>query len=394
MLKDTFRTFDDIAEYNNYKVLEAFGECGIAARHMSGSTGYGYSDEGRDKLGELFARTMATESALVSPLIASGTHAITTALFGVLRPGDVVLSLTGKPYDTLRGVVYKSGGGSLPDFGIQFNDIPILDGGKLDVQSALELIKKDKRIKVVYFQRSRGYEWRASIIVSEINNALREIREEFPNIISMVDNCYGEFVEKEEPCADVLIGSLIKNPGAGIAPTGGYIAGKEELIERISERLTCPGIGREIGSYQSGYIQFYQGLFFAPGVVRNALCGAALTAAVFESLGCDVSPGSHDFRTDITQAIKLCSAERMLELTRAVQQSSPIDSMATPYPWDMPGYQSQVVMAAGTFVQGGSIELSADGPMKDPFIVFMQGGLMLEQVKVALLEYLDKALRK
>lgn len=391
-ISDVFSRFDETMTYCNYKVLEAFRHCEIAARHMYGTTGYGYSDGGREKLAELFARIFDAEAAIVSPLIASGTHAISTALFGLLRPGDTMLSIAGSPYDTLHSVIGLSssdkGSGSLKDFGIKYDQVDLLPDGSIDAKKAIDTFAKLDNKGIFYIQRSRGYEWRESLSIKTIKQAIDEIKEAFPKAWIVVDNCYGEFTEPLEPTsvgADLIIGSLIKNPGAGLAPTGAYAAGRKECVELVEQRLTCAGIGSEIGSYLSGYLPYFQGIFFAPSVVRNALCGAALSAEVLSRLGFEVFPSSRAHRADITQAIKMQSEDALTILVRAVQKASPIDSNVVPYAWDMPGYEDKVIMAAGTFIQGGSIELSADGPTRPPYIAYMQGGLTLENVRLALM---------
>lgn len=392
-ISDVYTRFDETMEFCNYKILEAFRHCEIAARHMSGTTGYGYSDGGREKLAELFARIFKAESAVVSPLIASGTHAISVALFGVLRPGDTLLSISGQPYDTLLGVIGISSDdadscGSLADFGVKYSQVDLLPNGEIDVDSVIASFAKCNEKGIIYIQRSRGYEWRKSLSISSIERAIKALRAVYPNAKIVVDNCYGEFTEVREPTevgADLIIGSLIKNPGAGLAPTGAYIAGTKECIKLVEQRLTCAGLGSEIGSYLSGYLPYFQGIFFAPSVVRNALCGAALSAEVLSRLGFDVFPEARDHRADITQAVKMKSEEALTILVRAVQKASPIDSNVVPYAWDMPGYDDKVIMAAGTFIQGGSIELSADGPIREPYIAYMQGGLTLENVRLALM---------
>ena len=384
-----FAEIEDLKVKNTYKVIDAFRSCNVCARHFLSSTGYGYSDDSREKLDELFAAVFNTESAIVSPHIASGTHAITVALFGLLRPLDSFLCVTGQPYDTLLdviGITNKVGNGSLADFAVNYQQTELTADGKIDLFAVLQALKQNSKIKVVYFQRSRGYAWRPALACAEIEDAVREIKKQFPEMICVVDNCYGEFSEETEPSgADVLIGSLIKNPGAGIAPTGGYIAGKKKYIDLIAQRLTCPGIGREIGSYAGSYLPFYQGLYFAPHVVAEALKGAVLISAVFEKLGCEVYPKWEDPRPDITQSIRFGAEHPLLAFMRGIQAASPVDSAAVPYPWDMPGYDDQVVMAAGSFIQGSSIELSADGPMKEPYVAYVQGGLSYENVKLAVM---------
>ena len=389
-LQPQFAEYQEICEINSYKVIRAFRDCGVSSRHFYGTTGYGYSDEGREKLGEVFAEIFGAESALVSPLISSGTHAINIALFGLLRPLDTLFSITGRPYDTLStaiGLDGEEGNGSLRDFAVQYRQCDLING-RIDIDTVLDTLYIDKKIKIVYIQRSRGYELRPAIRIDEIAEVIRRVKEKFPEVYIVVDNCYGEFCETREPTevgADVIIGSLIKNPGAGIAPTGAYIAGTQRAIRLISQRMTCAGIGDEIGSYLAGYLPFFQGIYFAPGVVKNALCGATLSAAVFSKLGYEVFPTASAKRSDITQAILTKTENELVELIRAVQQASPIDSNVVPYPWDMPGYQDKVIMAAGSFIQGSSIELSADAPIKKPYVAYFQGGLTLENIKLALM---------
>lgn len=383
--------YERLAEYNSYKVLNAFRSCNISARHFVGTTGYGYSDEGRDKLGELFAHIFGAESAMVSPLISSGTHAINIALFGLLRPLDTLLCITGRPYDTLATAMgLEEGGqsGTLRDFAVKYRQIDLTREEKIDLPRVMDMLALDKSVKVIYLQRSRGYELRHAFTIQEMEQAISKIRSKYPDIFIVVDNCYGEFTETREPTevgADVIIGSLIKNPGAGIAPTGAYIAGTERAIDLIGQRLTCAGIGREIGSYLSGYLPFYQGIYFAPGVVKNALLGASLTAEVFSSLGYQVFPTNYIRRSDITQAILMKNKDELISLVRAIQKASPVDSNVVPYPWEMPGYQDQVIMASGSFIGGSSIELSADAPMKEPYVAYFQGGLTFENIKLALM---------
>lgn len=389
-LKDVFFEIEQIAAYNTYKVLEAFRVCNVQNRHMNQTTGYGYSDEGREKLAEVFAHIFNTEAAIVSPLIASGTHAISIALFGLLRPLDTMLSISGRPYDTLSDVIglnEKKVAGSLADFAIKYQQIDLIAGSKIDIPTTLDQLRLNQSIRIVYIQRSRGYEFRKTLSVEQIGEAITAIRKKRPDVKIVVDNCYGEFTETIEPTdvgADLIIGSLIKNPGGGLAPTGGYLAGTQACIDLVAARLTCPGIGTEIGSYAYGYLPYFQGIYFAPTVVKDALKGAALTSYVFEKLGYLVTPRFDEPRSDITQAVCLHSEKQLIEVVRAVQKASPIDSEVVPYPWDMPGYTSQVIMAAGTFIQGGSIELSADAPIKKPYTAYMQGGLTYENVKLAL----------
>ncbi len=383
-----FNRIAEISEFNTYKVIDAMRNCGVSDRHFSPTTGYGYSDQGREMLCKLFSEIFKTEDSIVSPHFASGTHTLTVGLFGLLRPGEKMLSVSGLPYDTIRSVIGIEGNasGSLKDFNIGFDKVDLLEGGRIDVDSAIKKLNEDKSIKLVYLQRSRGYELRPSICIDEMERAFSEIRKAYPDICIAVDNCYGEFTEKREPTevgADIIMGSLIKNPGAGIAPSGGYIAGKSEYIEKIAGRFTSPGLGMEIGSYNASYLPFFQGIYMAPHIVKEAMKGVVLASKALEIAGYEVFPKFDAKRTDITQAIIFGKAEGLIEFVRAVQKASPIDSNVVPYPWDMPGYEDEVIMAAGTFMQGGSIELSADGPIKAPYIAYMQGGMIYENVKLA-----------
>lgn len=384
----TFQKIDAISEYNQAKVLKALQEEQIAARHFSPSTGYGYDDIGRDALERVFTRVFGCEDALVRPQIASGTHAIALVLFGLLLPNDEMLSITGKPYDTLEESIGIRGEafGSLKQYGISYKQVELTSQGEID----LEMIKQSihKKTKIVYIQRSRGYSWRESLSIEQIQRAIIEIRKVKQDVIVVVDNCYGEFTDIQEPIqvgADVMAGSLIKNPGGGLAPTGGYIAGTKICIGKIANRLTSPGIGREVGSYAAMYTPFFQGLFLAPHVVAQALKGMVLAAHVYQEQGFTVLPSFDASRNDIIQAIQFKTKEQLIAFCQAIQSASPIDSHVTPEPWDMPGYEAQVIMAAGAFVQGASIELSADAPIKDPYIVYMQGGLTYEHVKLAVM---------
>ncbi len=370
------------------RILDAFRAENITASHLVGSTGYGYGDAGRDALERVFARSLGTEAALVRPHIASGTHALAVALFGILLPGDALLYATGMPYDTLHSVIGigKTSPGDLSSLGISYREIAMKEGA-LDLAAIAAALRKDPAIRVVALQRSRGYDaTRPSLPVSEINAAAREIHRLRPDVFVMVDNCYGEFCEEAEPAeADLLVGSLIKNPGGGIASTGGYVAGRRALVERCAARLYAPGVGAEIGSYEPGYRLFYQGLFLAPHTVTQALGVAAFTAALFSEMGYEVSPRATEARTDIIQSVSLKTPERLIAFCRAIQANSPIDSGAVPEPWDMPGYQHQVIMAAGAFVLGASIELSADAPLREPYAVFLQGSLTYEYGRAAVL---------
>lgn len=388
-LKEAFAQFDRIEDMRFERVMSAFQKERIAPRHFAATTGYGYDDEGRDAFERVFAQSMGCEDALVRPSIASGTHALAVALQGLLRPGEKLLYATGAPYDTLWpiiGIGEESSDGSLADWGVLYGQVDLTDEDKIDIE-ALKIAVQDPAVRVVALQRSRGYAWRKAFSVKEIGEAAQAVHSIRPDITVMVDNCYGEFIEEMEPTevgVDVIVGSLIKNPGGGLAPSGGYIAGKQQAVERCAYRCIAPGIGREVGSYAYGYQLFYQGLFGAPHAVNQALKTAALFAEVFASLGFAVSPAPDAARSDIIQAIRLDSPERLLALCRAVQAASPVDSYVTPEPWPMPGYANEVVMAAGTFVSGASIELSADAPLREPYIAYLQGGLTYSHGKYAL----------
>lgn len=390
-----FERIDEIALYNTEKVLNALQSHQVAARHFAPTTGYGYDDVGRDTLEKLFADLFQADAAIVRPQIASGTHALSMCLFGLLRPGDELMYASGGPYDTLEDVigVRECTPGSLREMGVSYTQVEMKDG-KLDLDGIRAAMKPSTRVVAV--QRSRGYSSRPSLMPQDFAPLAEMLHRDFPQCCLMVDNCYGEFVCEKEPSqfgADVCVGSLIKNPGGGLAPTGGYIVGREDLIERISYRLTAPGIGREVGSYAGSYQPFYQGLFMAPHVVAQAVKTSVLAAAICEDLHMRSTPASDATRTDIIQALELGTPERLIAFCQGIQMASPIDSMALPEPWDMPGYQHQVIMAAGTFVSGASIELSADAPMREPYTVFLQGGLTYSHGKLALtrtFEYMQK----
>lgn len=382
-LKDKFKSIDDIALYNQKKVLEAFREYKVATRHFAGTTGYGYDDIGRDTLCRIYARVLGAEEAIVSPNIVSGTHALTIALFSALRPGDEAVSVTGEPYDTLNDVIYGKNNGSLADYKIRFT---VFDQSKKE--DYLNYIQK-RQPKAVFIQRSRGYTSRNALSIDEIERIIKEIKNISADSILIVDNCYGEFTEKREPTevgADLIAGSLIKNAGGGLAPTGGYIAGKKSAVIQASYRLTSPSIGNEVGSYEAGYRSFYQGLFYAPHVTAQALKGCFLFAETMRSFGCLAKPEKDDYAGDIICSICFDSKEKLIAFVQAVQRSSPVDSYVTPEPWDMPGYENQVIMAAGCFVAGASIELSCDSPIKEPYIAYIQGGLSYEHIKIAVEE--------
>ena len=393
-LKENFALADAISEYNQEKVLKAFSKNSIAIRHFNGSTGYGYGDEGRFVLGQVYADSFGAESGIVSPAILSGTHALAVALFGVLRTGDSVLCVSGLPYDTIRGVIYGEGNGSLKDYGISFDCTDLTEDGKFDkAQIQADMEKIGKSLKMIYIQRSRGYELRDAFTVAEIGEICDFVRGLGFEGCIFVDNCYGEFVEKLEPCdvgADVAVGSLIKNPGGGLAPTGGYIVGKEHYIDLIGRRLTAPSIGNEVGSYAYGYRLFYQGLFMAPHTVNQAIKGSLVIGKCMEMLGYENFPNLDKTPADITRAIRFDTAKQLCDFIQSVQEASPVDSFVTLEPWDMPGYDSKVIMAAGCFVEGASIELSADAPVKEPYTAYFQGGLTYEHCKYALKKILAK----
>lgn len=393
-LFNNFKRADDISEYNQEKVLKAFNKRNIALRHFNGSSGYGYGDEGRFVLGDVFADSFGAEAGIVSPALLSGTHALTVALFGVLRTGDSVLCISGMPYDTLRGVIYGEGNGSLKDFGIHFSVVDLDENGKFDKEEIKKQINRLRSsLKMVYIQRSRGYELRDAFTVAEIGEICSFVREQGFEGCIFTDNCYGEFVEKQEPCdvgADIAVGSLIKNPGGGLTPTGGYIVGKEKYVELIGKRLTAPSIGNEVGSYAYGYRLYYQGLFLAPHTVNQAIKGSLLIGKCMEKLGYENFPKLDKTPADITRAIRFDTAEQLCNFIQSVQEASPVDSFVTLEPWDMPGYDSKVIMAAGCFVDGASIELSADAPVKEPYTAYFQGGLTYEHCKYALKKILEK----
>ena len=393
-LRPQFALADEISEFNQEKVLKAFNKHSIALRHFNPSTGYGYGDEGRFVLGDVFAASLGAEAGIVSPAILSGTHALTVALFGVLRTSDSVLCVSGMPYDTLRGVIYGEGNGSLKDFGISFECTQLTDEEKFDKVAIKNAVAKmGNSLKMIYLQRSRGYELRDAFTVAEIGDICDFVRSLGFTGCIFVDNCYGEFVEKQEPCdvgADVAVGSLIKNPGGGIAPTGGYIVGKEKYIDLIGRRLTAPSIGNEVGSYAYGWRLFYQGLFMAPHTVNQAMKGSFLIGKCMEALGYENFPKLDKTPSDITRAIRFNTAKELCDFIQSVQEASPVDSFVTLEPWDMPGYDSKVIMAAGCFVEGASIELSADAPVKEPYTAYFQGGLTYEHCKYALKKILSK----
>ena len=389
-LKAQFAEVEEIATFNQLKVLNAFQNNNVGLRHLSQTNGYGYDDIGRDTLCKIFADVFKSESAIVSPLIVSGTHALTLALYGVLRPDDEMLAITGSPYDTLKEVITGECNGSLKDFRVSYRQQE-LKNGKIDIQSLKDNI--NSKTKLVFIGRSRGYEWRDALSVEEIGEAIKAVRAIKNNVCIMIDNCYGEFMDYMEPTevgADLMAGSLIKNPGGGLAPTGGYILGKKKYTDLVAGRLTSPSIGMEVGSYAYGYKDFYQGLFMAPHIVSNAVKGSMLLGQVFHDLGFETMPLPGEKCRDIIRSVKFDTKEQLIDFCRAIQQASPIDSNVVPFPWDMPGYEDQVIMAAGTFVAGASIELSADAPIREPYIAYMQGGLTYEHVKIACMYCVEK----
>ena len=394
--QEAFRRMEAIEYHNTEKVLDVMRTHQVSPRHFAPTTGYGYDDVGRDTLEAIYADLFHTEAAIVRPQIVSGTHTLSLALFGVLRPGDELLYASGGPYDSLEEVIGLRGDGacSLKEMNVSYGQVEMKDG-KLDLPAIRAAMKPNTRMVAV--QRSRGYSTRPSLMPEDVEPLARMLHEEFPNACLMVDNCYGEFVCEKEPSdygADLCAGSLIKNPGGGLAPTGGYIVGREDLIRRISFRLTAPGIGREEGSYAASYRPYYQGLFMAPHTAVQAVKTSILAAAVFEELGMRSSPAPDARRTDIIQALEFGTPERMVAFCQAIQAASPIDSMAEPEPWDMPGYADPVIMAAGAFVSGASIELSADGPMRAPYAVYLQGGLTYAHGRIALCRALEAMQKK
>ncbi len=382
-----FAHIEDVAEANTLKVLDAMRECRVSDAHFNTTTGYAYDDIGRGKLEELYAKIFGAERALVRTQFVSGTHALATVLFGILRPGDELVSLTGKPYDTMQTVIgYDNPSpGSLKEFGVLYNELPMV-AGKVDMAHIKDVITD--KTKMVEIQRSRGYSMRSPLSIDDIRAITAEVHRIKPDCICFVDNCYGEFVDYEEPTqagADIMAGSLIKNPGGGIAPTGGYIVGRDDLVELASYRLTAPGMGDELGASLSNNRLLFQGLFLAPHVVSQAIKGAIFAAGMFAELGYKTLPLPTEVRGDIIQAIELGSADKLIAFCGGIQKYSPVDSFAAPEPWDMPGYADKIIMAAGTFVQGASIEFSADGPLREPYNVYLQGGLTFEHAIIGIM---------
>lgn len=389
-VSEQFKHIDAMAQLNSMKVMKAFADNRVSSECFLPSYGYGTDDYGRDLLDKVYAQIFEAEDALVRHNFISGTHTLSTMLFAVLRPGDLVVSITGKPYDTLEevvGIVGVPGNGSLKDFGIEYDQIPLMQNSEPDY-GAIEKMLTEKRVKAVWIQRSKGYGERKTFSAAEIGEMISFVKKVSPDTLALVDNCYGEFTDDHEPTAygaDLCGGSLIKNAGAGIAPTGGYIAGKAKYIELCAYRLSTVGIGRENGATLGMNKPLYQGLFFAPHVVAQALKTAVLCASVYEKLGYEVEPSSHEVRHDIIQAVKLKKPEAMIAFCRGIQKGSPVDAYAAPEPGDMPGYQDKVIMAAGAFHQGSSIELSADGPLREPYMVYMQGGVTYESAKLGII---------
>lgn len=398
VLKDISEQFENIKrvrEYNQYKVLKAMQECRLSDNHFNWTTGYGYNDIGREKVEEIYSKVFGCEDSIVRPIIVNGTHALTLCLQGILRPGDELLSVTSKPYDTLEGVIgIREEKGSLKEFGVTYSQVDFLSSGDIDFDGIKEKI--NDKTKMVFIQRSKGYSWRKSLTISDIEKVVKFVKNIREDVIVMVDNCYGEFIETKEPTevgVDIMAGSLIKNPGGGLALTGGYIAGRKDLIELISYRLTTPGIGKECGLTFGTTRNVLQGFFMAPYIVSQALMGAIFCARSFEKLGYEVLPKFDDKRCDIIQIVKLNNEEEVIAFCQGTQSAAPVDSYVKPVPWAMPGYDSEVIMAAGAFVQGSSIELSSDAPIKPPYNVYFQGGLTFDHSKMGTLkaiEYIKK----
>ena len=393
-LKERFEQFDKTAEYNQLKVLMAMQKNKVSAECFQSSSGYGYDDFGRDTLEKVYADTFHTEACLIRSQITCGTHALAIALFGNLRPGDELLAPAGKPYDTLEEVIgIRPSRGSLAEYGVTYRQVDLKEDGTFDYDAIRAAI--NEKTKLVEIQRSKGYQTRPSFSVEQIGEVIAFVKKIKPDVICMVDNCYGEFVERIEPSdvgADMIVGSLIKNPGGGLAPIGGYIAGREDLIENCAYRLTSPGLGKEVGASLGVMQSFYQGFFLAPTVVCGALKGAVFAANIYEGLGYPVVPDGKESRHDIIQAVTLGSAEGVIAFCKGIQAAAPVDSYVSPEPWAMPGYDSDVIMAAGAFVQGSSIELSADGPVKPPYAVYFQGGLTWYHAKLGILKSLQSLL--
>lgn len=391
-LKERFLEIDENAEYNQMKVIDAMQKNRVSETHFAATTGYGYNDAGRDTLEDVYATLFHGESALVRPQLISGTHALHIALSSNLRPGDELLSPVGKPYDTLEEVIgIRDSVGSLKEYGVTYRQVDLLENGDFDFEGIRRAI--NEKTKLVTIQRSKGYQTRPTLSVERIGQLISFVKEIKPDVICMVDNCYGEFVERIEPLdvgADMMVGSLIKNPGGGLAPIGGYIVGRKDCIDRAAVRLTAPGLGKEVGASLGLNQSFFQGLFLAPTVVAGALKGAIFAANLYEKLGFPVVPNGTESRHDIIQAITFGKPEGVIAFCEGIQAAAPVDSYVTPEPWDMPGYDAPVIMAAGAFIQGASIELSADGPIKPPYAVYFQGGLTWYHAKLGILKSLQK----
>ena len=395
-VKDKFSKLDDITALNQYKVLKAFQKNRVSDMHFAWNTGYGYDDAGREVTEKIFADIFHTEAALVRTQIVNGTHALALTLSGILRPGDKIIYVSGRPYDTLEEVIGVRGEnmGSLKEYGVKYDQVE-LKNDTLDYEGIKAAITPDT--KMVSIQRATGYAWRKAITIEEIEKCVKVVKEVKPDVIVMVDNCYGEFLDIKEPTdvgVDIMAGSLIKNPGGGLALSGGYVAGRQDLIDLISYRLTCPGIGGECGLTFGQTRTILQGIFLAPKVVNGAIKGAILCGKVYEKLGYDICPKVEDIRSDIIQAVKLGSPEMVVEFCKGIQAAAPVDSHVSPEPWAMPGYEDPVVMAAGAFIQGSSIELSADAPVRPPYIVYFQGGLTYEHSKFGVIKSLDQLYKK
>lgn len=397
LLDSQFNELDDIKTFNHYKIINAMQQAKLDATHFGWTTGYGYDDVGREKVETIYANVFKTEDALVRPTIVSGTHALSLSMAAVTRPGDEILSVTGTPYDTLQKVIGITGNepGNLIEYGIAYNQIDLIDKKTIDI----ELINKkiNDKTKLIIMQRSTGYSDRSAIALEELKRAIKYLKSNYPDIIIMIDNCYGEFVDYEEPSeygADLVVGSLIKNPGGGLALTGGYIVGKKIYINEIANRSTAPGIGKECGLTFGTTRNTLQGLFMSPIVVNGAVKGSMLYASIFKELGYNVIPTVEEKRSDIIQAIELNDPDKVIAFCKGIQSSSPVDSFVTPLPWDMPGYEEDVIMAAGAFIQGSSIELSADAPMRSPYYVYFQGGITFEHSKLGLMKALNELLIK
>ena len=393
-----FSRIEAVTEQNQRKVLGAFIANRVSESHFAPTTGYGYGDRGREVLDRVFADAMGAPDALVRHSIVSGTHAITIALFGVLRPGDTLLAATGAPYDTLEGVIGEktAAPGSLREFGVRYREVPLDPAGRPDPSGIVRALEEEPSVRMVHIQRSRGYSLRPSLRVEDIGGIIRAVRSVRPDAVVFVDNCYGEFVETDEPTAvgaDLMAGSLIKNPGGGIAENGGYICGREDLVELCAARMTTPGLGREVGASLGHNRTLFMGLFHAPHVVGEALKTAVFAASLLEGLGYEVTPGPLEERADIIQAVRLGTPEALIAFCQGMQRGAPVDAFVVPEPWDMPGYDSQVIMAAGAFTNGASIELSADAPMRPPYTVYLQGGLTFESGKLGVLLAVEELLR-